>query len=616
MATWKPIEDYALLSDQSTAALVAKNGSIDWLCLPHFDSGALFSALLGTRRDGRWKLSVSDGEFVSRRYVGSTFILETVWRSPSGTARVLDFMSPSNDTAELIRRVECLSGSVDVANELNIRFNYGSVAPWFRPCIVPGAGTEQGLLCTGGADGILITGPALGTESASDEDLDDPASGGVYEQIAGIHHLSAGERADWTLTWFRPWEDVPTSADVDRAFADAEDFWGDWVDRLDFVGAAQPVVERSLLVLKALTHERMGGIVAAATTSLPEAFGGGRNWDYRYTWLRDAALTVEVMVSHGLIKGATGWRNWLLRAVAGDPAQLQIMYGIDGRRELPEAELGHLRGYRDSRPVRIGNNAAAQYQADVTGEVMHALAALRDAGYADSPYTWGLQVGLLNYTIAHFHDKDHGIWEMRGERQYFTHGRVMMWSAFNDAVRAVEQYGYAGDVDLWREYRDRLREEILTQGWDPQRKTFTQVYGGTEVDASLLQIPHTGFLAPDDPRMLSTVAAIEEDLVDDSGLVYRYRAETGVDGLDGIEYPFIMCAFWLVEQHARTGRLEEAERRFDMLCGLANDLGLLAEEYDPTSGRLAGNFPQAFSHLSLIRAADAIAEERQARETR
>ncbi|MDP9852456.1 GH15 family glucan-1,4-alpha-glucosidase [Corynebacterium lowii] len=593
-----PLEDYALLSDQSTAALVSREGSIDWLCLPRFDSGALFTALLGDPTDGRWKVSVRDGEVTGRRYVGNTFILETLWQSPTGTARVLDFMTPRNGKADLIRRVECLSGTVEVRMDLRISFNYGRVQPWFRWVEVPGT-QEPGLLCTGGPEGLLLAGAMITPD----------AEQGAYDAdvIRGSVTLEAGQRADWSLTWFKPWEPVPEPENPDEALATAEDFWGDWIERLDVDAATHPQVERSLLVLRALTHTETGGIVAAPTASLPESFGGERNWDYRFTWLRDASLTVEVMVAHGLIKGATAWRNWLLRAVAGDPAKLQIMYGLGGERELPEKELPHLRGYEDSRPVRIGNGAADQYQADVVGEVMLALAALRDAGYKDSDYSWALQVKLLDYVMEHYEDRDHGIWEMRGDLHYFTHGRVMMWASFNEAIRAVEEHGYEGDVDTWKRYRERLYAEIMEKGWNEELGTFTQTYDSGEVDASLLQLPHTGFIAADDPKMLSTVARIEKDLVDEHGLVYRYRTVEGIDGLKGDEYPFVMCAFWLVEQYAASGRVAEAKEKFEMLCGLATDLGLLAEEYDPATKRLAGNFPQAFSHLSLIRAADAIA---------
>lgn len=602
-----PLEEYALLSDQHTAALVSRHGSIDWLCLPRFDSGALFSAILGHKADGRWKLSCPGGTVTARRYVGNTFILETQWSTPTGTARVLDFMTPNNGEADLIRRVECLSGTVEVRQEMRIRFHYGQVRPWLRPLEPSEGAAHSGLVCTGGPDGIVLYGPGLEYDESLADPEEDP-SGGVFDQLSGTTTLHAGERADWSLTWFKPWESIPDPINCDEALAEAEDFWGDWVELLDVGGPDQhPFVERSLLVLRALTDNETGGIVAAPTASLPEDFGGTRNWDYRYTWLRDASLTVQVMVDHGLIKGATGWRNWLLRAVAGDPSKLQIMYGLDGRRELPERELTHLAGYEGSRPVRVGNGAAAQYQADVVGEVMLALAALRDAGYADTPYTWGLQEQLLAYCMEHVEQRDHGIWEMRGERHYFTHGRVMMWAAFNEGIRAVEEHGYCGDVEVWREYRERLHAEIWERGFNRELNCFTQTYGSTEVDASLLQLPQTGFVAADDPAMLGTVARIERDLVAGDGLVYRYRTQKGIDGLEGDEYPFVMCAFWLAEQYAASGRLADAQRTFDALCGFASDLGLLAEEYDPATGRMAGNYPQAFSHLALIRAADAIA---------
>jgi GH15 family glucan-1,4-alpha-glucosidase len=367
-----------------------------------------------------------------------------------------------------------------------------------------------------------------------------------------------------------------------------------------------PLVLRSLLVLRALTHRETGGIVAAPTASLPEHFGGSRNWDYRYTWLRDAALTIEVLIAHGLTHGATLWRDWLLRAVAGDADDIKIMYGLAGERDLRETELDHLAGYEDSRPVRIGNGAAEQYQADVVGEVMIALAGLRDAGVEEDEYSWELQANLLRYCEANFDRKDHGIWEMRGDAHYFTHGRAMMWAAFDQGVRAVQEHGLPGPVERWRELRDRLGRELDEDGYDTDIESYTQTYGSQEVDASLLQLPHTGYLAYDDPRMLGTVARIERDLQGESGLLHRYRTEAGLDGLTGEEYPFLICAFWLVEQYAMSGRFEDAEQLMAQLLGYANGLGLLSEEYDPQSGRLAGNFPQAFSHLGLIRAADAL----------
>lgn len=607
-----PLEDYALLSDLRTGPLVSRTGSIDWLCLPRFDSPAVFTALLGGPDDGRWRLSVVGGEVVDRRYRGDTFILETTWRSATGTATVIDFLPPSNRRADIIRRVECTEGYVEVEHDLRVRFSYARVLPWFRPVTVPGTKAETGLLCTAGPEGLLIAGPLLQDTTTPTQDDELPGSdlpeesGGIAPRLTGTFRVDAGEHRDWEMIWFRPWRTWPKPDDVDVALADTEEFWNNWLAQLDLDPLYRPHVARSLLVLRALTHVETGGIAAAPTASLPEDFGGERNWDYRYTWLRDAALTVEVLVSHGLVQGAQAWRDWLIRAVAGDPMNLQIMYGLGGERELPEQELPHLRGYEGSRPVRIGNGAAGQYQADVTGEVMLALAALRDAGYPDTAYSWGLQTALLEYTIANYDRQDHGIWEMRGDNHYFTHGRAMMWAAFNEGVRAVEEHGYEGDVELWREYRDRLHEEIHTRGWNEELQTFTQTYGGYEVDASLLALPHTKFIAPDDPRMTATVARIEKDLLADGALVYRYRTEAGIDGLSGDEYPFLICAFWLVEQYAASGRVDDARRHMDQLLSYATDLGLMAEEYDPESGRLAGNFPQAFSHLGLIRAADAI----------
>lgn len=608
-----PLEDYALLSDLHTGPLVSREGSIDWLCLPRFDSEAIFTAILGGPDDGRWKLSVVDGKVTSRKYRGNTFILETLWEGPDGTARVTDFMPPGNRQADVIRLVECLEGEIEVEHDMRVRFSYARVEPWFRPTEVPGS-DETGLLCTAGPDGVLISGPLLQSEEADTEDDQEDGddvleeSGAQTSRLGGSFRLTAGEWESWQLTWFRPWRKLPIPEEPIAALWRADSFWEDWIRRLDTGDVNEKHVIRSLLVLRALTHRETGGIVAAPTASLPEEFGGVRNWDYRFTWLRDASLTVEVMVSHGLIKGATAWRDWLLRAVAGDPAKLQIMYGVGGERQLPEQTLDHLAGYENSRPVRVGNGAADQYQADVVGEVMLALAKIRDAGYPETPYSWNLQIALLDYNIANFDRKDHGIWEMRGELHYFTHGRVMMWAAFNEGIRAVSEHGFEGDVETWQKYRDRLEEEILERGFNAELNSFTQVYGGTEVDASLLQLPHTKFISPRDPKMLGTVSKIEQDLVDEHGLVYRYRTEAGLDGLEGDEYPFLICAFWMVEQYALSGRLEEAKRSMDRLCGYANDVGLLSEEYDPKAERLAGNFPQAFSHLSLIRASDAIRE--------
>ncbi len=601
-----PLEDYALLSDLHTGPLVSRDGSIDWFCLPRFDSAAVFSALLGGPDDGRWRLFIADGQVVDRRYVDDTFVLETTWRSPTGVARVTDFLPPAETRADLIRGVQCLEGEVVVVHDLRIRMDYARARPWIRRHD-DGPDGRPRLLGVAGPDALLLSGTGMESWVTSEDDRNcTEPEGGHHRGLRDNLPLSEGEAASWDLTWFPSWEEPPTPPDPDVALAETLAYWRDWSARLDCRGEFPGAVRRSLLVLRALTHRETGGIVAAPTASLPEEFGGSRNWDYRYTWLRDAALTIEALIAHGLTRGATAWRDWLLRAVAGDIDDLRIMYGLGGERDLAERELDHLAGYEGSRPVRIGNGAADQYQADVPGEVMLALGMLRDAGVEEDEYSWGLQKGLLRYCEANFDRMDHGIWEMRGELHYFTHGRVMMWAAFDQGVRAVEVHGLDGDVDRWRELRERLREEILTQGFNTEIDSFTQVYGNTEVDASLLQLPHTGFVAADDPKMLGTVARIEKDLVDEHGLVYRYRTESGMDGLEGHEYPFLICAFWLVEQYANSGRLGDARRLMRQLVGYANDVGLLSEEYDPATGRLAGNFPQAFSHLGLIRAADAI----------
>ncbi|MEH6622617.1 MAG: glycoside hydrolase family 15 protein [Dietzia maris] len=595
-----PLEDYALLSDLRTGALVSRDGSIDWLCLPRFDSPAVFSALLGEPEDGRWLLSVVDGEVVERRYLPLTFVLETTWRTPRGVARVTDFLPRSTAQGDLIRTVECIEGEVEVEHDLRLRFDYARATPWTRE--IAHDGDERALLSLAGPDAILVTGPTL---QCPDTDLG--GSGGHRAaRLEGRFALTSGDTLAWDLTWFPSHEDPPHPPDSDEALRATVAMWREWADQLDVGGPYREHIVQSLLVLRALTNLDTGGIVAAPTTSLPEEFGGTRNWDYRYTWLRDAAFTIEVVVAHGLTRGATLWRDWLLRAVAGDARDVRIMYGLSGERQLREEELDHLSGYKDSRPVRIGNGAADQYQADVVGEVMIALHELRTAGVDENEYTWGLQKSLLDYAESNVEREDHGIWEMRGDTHHFTHGRVMMWAAFDRGIRAVEECGLDGPVERWRGLRDRLAEEIEEHGFDSDLNSYTQTYDNDEVDASLLQLPHTGYLSFDDPRMLGTVARIERDLVTESGLVNRYRTSSGMDGVGGTEYPFVMCTFWLIEQYACSGRIDDAEELMETMLACAGDLGLFAEEYDPETGRLAGNFPQAFSHMGLIRAADAI----------
>ncbi len=588
-----PIEDYALLSNCRTAALVSRAGSIDWLCLPRLDSASVFAALLGTRDNGCWSLRpVDEHATSSRRYDDDTFVLITRWETGDGVVEVHDFMpigpEPHVDITriDLVRRVVGVHGRVELDSDLRLRFDYSRAVPWIRQ-----TGTEAvpELVAMAGPDAVVLRGGRLVSADHAHH---------------GTVAVQAGQSIDLTMTWFPSHLPVPAPIDVTRALRETRDWWQDWGDRIEHESPYRDLVVRSLLVLRALTNHETGGIAAAATTSLPEHFGGERNWDYRYVWLRDAALTLEALLDHGFTLLADHWREWLLRAVAGDPADLQIMYGLAGERDLLERELDSLPGYEGSTPVRIGNGAALQYQADVVGEVLITLSAARSAGLTESEFSWPLEQQLIGYAADQLDRADQGLWEIRGDPRLFTHSRVMIWAAFDRAVRAVEEHGLDGPADAWRELRDRMRCEIDTHGVTDGR--FTQHYGTAEVDASLLLLPQVGYCAPDDPRMLATVARIERDLLQD-GLLRRYRTSTDIDGLPGSECPFLACSFWLVEQYAGTGRLDEARALMDRLCALANDVGLLSEEYDTRGGRQAGNTPQAFSHLALVRAADALA---------
>lgn len=584
-----PIEDYAWIGDQRTGALISREGSIDWMCVPRFDSPAVFCALLGDDTNGRWKVSVRDGQVVERHYEGDTMVLRTHWEGPGGAATVTDFMPVLDHGSQVVRTVTCTAGRVTVEQELALRFSYGSVVPWVRRVEHQGATL---LAAVAGASQVHLSGPLPTPED---------------HRHTGSVELGTDESVCWVLTSSHSWQE-PTAAVVpDHALKETIARWRAWSAQVSTDGPYAPYVRRSLLVLNSLTHRETGGIVAAPTTSLPEDFGGERNWDYRFCWLRDAALTLEALLAHGLDGGATAWRDWLLRAVAGDFEDLQIMYGVDGDRELPERELDHLPGYAGSRPVRVGNGAVAQYQADVIGEVMLALAQLRDLSGPGDSFSWSLQRTLLRYLDTHFDAKDHGIWEMRGDPHYFTHGRVMMWAAFDQGLRAVAEHGLPGDVELWERRRAQLEAEIWERGYDEETSSFTQTYGGSTVDASLLQLPHTGFVPHDHPAMVGTVRRIEAELVDDHGFVRRYLTD-GADGLAGEEAPFLICTFWLVEHYAHVGRVAEATALMDTLVSITSEVGLLAEEYDPVKKRHAGNYPQAFSHLALVRAADALAQ--------
>ncbi|PWD51273.1 hypothetical protein C8046_12010 [Serinibacter arcticus] len=583
------IGDYALLADLRTGPLVSSDGSIDWLCLPRFDSDAVFSAILGTPDDGRWRLAPVDGVLEHREYEQDTFVLRSTWSTPTGRAEIIEFMPVGTDRADLVRIARCTEGEVRIEHDLRLRPEYGASSPWVRRVTDDGEDGDGYLLAIAGPDAYVLRGPALTPDN---------------HHHAGDIPLAAGEEAVWDLAWARSYSSVPEPLDVEEALATTRAYWRDWSAQVEVSGPWADAVRRSLLVLRALTHTDTGGIVAAPTTSLPEDPGGVRNWDYRFVWLRDSALALEALLAHGRTEVALHWRDWLLRAVAGDPQDLQIMYGIAGERQLPERELDHLVGHLDSRPVRVGNGAVDQFQADVVGEVMIALAQLRDAGVPEDDFSWPLQRAMVDFAVERLPEMDQGLWEMRGDPHFFTHSRVMIWAALDRGVRACSEHGLDAPVEEWTRVRDELREEILERGVSSETGGFTQTYDNTEVDASLLQIPQTGFLPYDDPRMLATVEQMERDLLHD-GLLLRYRTD-GTDGLEGHEHPFLICCFWLVEQYAHSGRMDDARSLMDHLVGLSTDLGLLAEEFDTVDDRQMGNFPQAFSHLGLIRAADAI----------
>ncbi|AEV82922.1 glucoamylase [Actinoplanes sp. SE50] len=575
-----PIEDYAIIADTQTAALVGRNGSIDWLCVPRFDSGAIFAALLGEAENGHWTIAPS-GEVVTtrRRYRDDTLVLETEFETAGGVARLIDFMPPRTDSPSVIRIVEGVRGQVDFGMELRLRFDYGHVVPWVY--------REGGAL-------VAVAGP-----DAAWLRTDVPTRGENLTTKADFR-VRAGERAAFTLTW-RP-SHLPSPAPLDPAheLGVTEGYWRGWVSACTYEGEWRDAVVRSLLTLKALTYAPTGGIVAAATTSLPEKLGGVRNWDYRFCWLRDATITLQSLLFSGFQSEAIAWRKWLLRAIAGNPAELQIMYGVAGERRLDEYLADWLTGY-DGNPVRIGNAAAEQFQLDVYGEVMDALHQGRRAGLkADDP-SWGLQVKLMEFVEEHWQDPDEGIWEVRGGPRQFTHSKLMAWVAADRAVKAVEEFGLDGPADRWRRLRDEIRQDILDKGYDPVRKTFTQYYGSDELDAAMLMVPLVGFLPGDDERVAGTVAAIEQHLLVD-GFVQRYtqHPDADVDGLPPGEGAFLACTFWLADNYALMGRHDEARETFARLLALRNDVGLLAEEYDTTTGRLVGNFPQAFSHVPLI----------------
>jgi GH15 family glucan-1,4-alpha-glucosidase len=584
------IEDYAIIGDTHTAALVGKDGSIDWLCVPRFDSGAVFAALLGTEDHGRWQLAPAGGlQKVERRYRGETLVLETTFHTDDGVVRVVDCMPIRGKSVDLVRIVEGISGRVPMHMDLRLRFDYGQNLPWVT-------GLDGRLHGTAGPDSVVVSSPVL---------IEGAGLSSVSDFVVG-----AGENVPFVLSWHPSHEHAPRQEQPpEKVLRNTEAWWRRWSKQCSYEGEARELVLRSLITLKSLTYAPTGGIVAAATTSLPEWIGGVRNWDYRFCWLRDSVLTLFALMTGGYDKEALAWRDWLLRAAAGEPDKLQIMYGLRGERRLSEYELDWLPGYEGSAPVRVGNAASDQFQLDVYGETLASLALMRGvappvrAGAAGDPdEAWKLEVAILDFLEGAWHQPDDGLWEMRGTRQHFTHSKVMAWLGFASAVQSAEQFDLPGPIDRWRSERDEIHAQVCAEAFDPDLGSFTQAYGSKQLDAALLQIPGTGFLPATDERMVGTVAAIERELLQD-GFVLRYRSEHADDGLPPGEGAFLPCSFWLVGNYVAQGRGDDARALFDKLTAIANDVGLFSEEYDPAAKRALGNVPQAFTHLAFVRAA-------------
>jgi GH15 family glucan-1,4-alpha-glucosidase len=578
------IEDYGFIGNMRTAALVGRDGSIDWLCLPRFDSGACFAALLGTPENGRWLIAPQEPvRRVMRRYRGNTTILETTFETDSGAVTVIDFLAVTgSETCEdLVRLVRGDRGTVAMQTELIIRFDYGHAVPWIRR-------QDFGLRAIAGPDAVELRTPV----ALKGEDF----------TTHGHFTVSAGQVVPFTMSWYPSHLDGSRAGDYERALLHTERWWHQWAERCSVTGEWREPVLRSLITLKALTYQPTGGIVAAPTTSLPEQIGGPRNWDYRYCWIRDATFTLYALLSSGFVEEARAWREWLLRSAAGRPTELQIMYGVAGERRLTEIELPWLAGYEGSRPVRVGNAAHGQLQLDVYGELMDTLHVARKFNVEVSEDSWRFQKTLMDYLETDWHKEDEGIWEVRGPRRDFTHSKVMAWVAFDRAVKGIEMYGLDGPLAKWRKLRDLVHADVCRHGFDKQRNSFVQYYGGDTLDAALLMMAPVGFLPPHDPRIIGTVEAIKRELMRD-GLVLRYQTRPGIDGLPEGEGAFIACSFWLADNLIMMDRFDEAHALFEHLLSLRNDLGLLAEEYDPVARRQLGNFPQAFSHVALVNTA-------------
>ena len=578
------IEDYAVIGDLQSAALVSTSGSVDWLCLPKFDSPACFAALVDTPDAGHWQLApAAGGTCTDRQYLGDTLILQTDWTTPEGSIRVTDFMPPRGHAPDVVRIVEGISGAVSVRSTLRLRFDYGRVVPWVRH-------RNDQMIAVAGPDSVRLRTPA-------------PSTGHEWATVSDFT-VGPGDRVPFVLTWHPSYQPPPKIVDPEQALTDTETYWTDWVrSGTPITGPYRDAVVRSLLTLKALTYEPTGGIVAAVTTSLPEQIGGPRNWDYRYCWLRDSTSTLQALLAAGYHKEAKAWREWLLRAVAGDPAKLQIMYALDGTRRLPEAELPWLAGYEGSQPVRTGNAASDQLQLDVWGETLDGLSLARNAGISKHDDAWDLQLALMHHLEGNWDQPDNGLWEMRGDRRHFTHSKVMAWVGADRMVRAIRDHrDLPGPADQWEKLRDTIHADVLAHGYDADRQTFTQSYGAPGLDASLLLIPRVGFLPATDPRVLGTIAAIQRDLTED-GFVRRYATTDAGDGLPGSEGLFLACSFWLVDALHLAGRRTDATQLFRRLLALRNDVGLLSEEWDPKAARQLGNTPQAFSHFPLVTSA-------------
>ena len=580
------IEDYAFLSDTQSGALVSRDGCIDWLCLPRFDSAACFAALLGTRENGSWSFTprgrVKKRE---RRYRGDTMILETEVTTSEGTLRFIDFMPPRGTNPDVLRIVEGLAGKVKLRMELVIRFDYGSTIPWVRK-------RHGGLEAVAGPNALILHTPI-------------PTHGEDLKTVAEFS-VAKGERVPFVLTWYASHEPPPKEVNAENALRDTESYWHEWSQRYERSGPWQDAVMRSLITLKGLTYAPTGAIVAAPTTSLPERIGGPRNWDYRYSWLRDATFTLLALLGVGYLEEAKAWRQWLLRAIAGSASQTQIMYGVHGERRLSEFELPWLNGYENSRPVRIGNAAADQFQLDIFGEVVDAMYHAHRAGIEMADPEWRMLVSLLEFLETKWNKPDSGIWEVRGGPRHFTHSKVMAWVAFDRAVKLVESCSCAANdhLERWKKLRDKIHREVCRRGYNKKKKAFTQYYGSDAMDASILMLPLVGFLPASDERVVNTIAAVERDLFKD-GFVLRYRPEEKkIDGLPGNEGVFLPCSFWLADCYHLIGRKKDARILFERLLDLRNDLGLLSEEYDPVKKRLLGNFPQAFTHVGLVNSAE------------